>query len=182
MKVLSVLAILFVTTLAGCASSLKDFNAAIEKNQQYRFCALAVEPVANGATDNAVAVGRLNGNIHCGNGEETARRAAIQACSSRLGKTCVLAYEYDRNHNSYRSNQTGNINAYQAGIAESKMKRCDGYGFNRGTTPFAQCMQQVEQQESMDTVIQMQQNEIARQNQQEYFRKAQCYATGRLDC
>jgi hypothetical protein len=62
------------------------------------------------------------------------------------------------------------------------MQKCDAYGFKRGTTPFAQCLQQVEQQESIDAANAMQANELARQNQERLFRKSQCYFSGRLDC
>jgi hypothetical protein len=64
----------------------------------------------------------------------------------------------------------------------ARYSKCDSYGFKRGTTPFAQCLQQTEQQESIDAANQMQANELARQNQERLFRKSQCYASGRLDC
>jgi hypothetical protein len=188
MKLIYKLNIIYLLILTGCASTstMKDYQSFIEKYPTYRYCALAVEPVAGGRTDEAVKTNRVGSHTQCGNTQESARRVAINECSNRLGKSCLLAYEYDRNNNSYRSNQTNNIQAYQAAIAESKMKKCDGYGFKRGTTPFAQCMQQVEQQQamqdSMDLAIQIQQNEINRQFQQEQFRKAQCHFSGRMDC
>ena len=195
MTLLNKINLLFIIILAGCASTstMKAYQGAIEKYSEYRYCALAVEPVAGGRTDEAVQTNRMGSNTICANTQEYAKSSAINECSNRLGKTCVLAYEYDRNNNSYRSNQTKNIKVYEdfiaaskMKIAESKMKKCDGYGFKRGTTPFAQCMQQIEQQQamqdSMDLSIQIQQNEIFRQTQQDHFRKAQCYATGRMNC
>ena len=188
MTLLNKINLLFIIILAGCASTstMEAYQGAIEKYSEYRYCALAVEPVAGGRTDEAVQTSRGRSNIICANTQESAKRVAINECSNRLGKSCLLAYEYDRSNNSYQSNQTSNIKDYQAAIAESKMKKCDGYGFKRGTTPFAQCMQQIEQQQamqdSMDLSIQIQQNEIFRQTQQDHFRKAQCYATGRMNC
>jgi len=188
MKLLYKINILCLLILTGCASTstMKAYQGAIEKYSEYRYCALAVEPVAGGRTDEAVQTNRGGSNTICANTQESAKRVAINECSNRLGKSCLLAYEYDRNNNSYRSNQTSNIKVYQAAIAESKMKKCDGYGFKRGTTPFAQCMQQIEQQQaiqdSMDLSIQIQQNEIFRQTQQDHFRKAQCHFSGRMDC
>lgn len=188
MRLLNSIYLLFIVTLAGCASTstLKDYYGSIEKYTQYRYLALAVEPIVQGKTDDAVRLNRVGSQIVYGNNKEAVRNSALKQCSEKLAKPCVLAYEYDRNDNSYRSNQTNNIKVYENFIAESKMKKCDGYGFKRGTTPFAQCIQQIEQQQamqdSMDLSIQIQQNEIARQTQQEYFRKAQCHFSGRMDC
>ena len=78
--------------------------------------------------------------------------------------------------------QQQKIQQQQIARMESFKSRCDAYGFKRGTTEFAQCLQQAEAQQSMDNSIQMQQFEIDRRSSQENFRKAQCYATGRLDC
>lgn len=74
--------------------------------------------------------------------------------------------------------------ARQKQMAKVEMfrQRCDGYGFRRGTTEFSQCLQQAEQQQTMDNAVQMQANELNRQNQERLFRKSQCYLTGRLDC
>lgn len=60
--------------------------------------------------------------------------------------------------------------------------KCDSYGFRRGTSQFSQCLQQAEQQESIDAANQMRLNEINRQAQDRQWRKTQCYASGRLDC
>lgn len=53
--------------------------------------------------------------------------------------------------------------------------RCDSYGFQRGTTAFAQCMQTA-------AIQAFQENQQTQQDTQAHFRRAQCYATGRLDC
>jgi hypothetical protein len=60
--------------------------------------------------------------------------------------------------------------------------RCDSYGFKRGTNQFAQCLQQAERQQSIDNSIQMQQNELDRQNQERLYQKSQCFFSGRFDC
>lgn len=64
----------------------------------------------------------------------------------------------------------------------ARLARCEGYGFKRGTTPFAQCMQQAEQQESMNNMLNMQQNELNRQEQERNLKKSQCYFSGKLNC
>ena len=64
----------------------------------------------------------------------------------------------------------------------SLIKKCEGYGFQRGTTPFAQCLQQAEAQKKMDEAVKLQADELARQDSARRWRKAQCYASGRLDC
>jgi hypothetical protein len=50
-------------------------------------------------------------------------------------------------------------NQYRARLAqqayvERLAGKCDSYGFQRGTTAFAQCMQQAEQQQSIDNAMQ----------------------------
>ena len=70
----------------------------------------------------------------------------------------------------------------QSAKIEMFRQRCDGYGFKRGTTEFSQCLQQAGQQQTMDNAVQLQANELNRQNQERLFRKSQCYSTGRLDC
>ena len=74
--------------------------------------------------------------------------------------------------------------AQQERIAyESRLtSKCTNYGFKPGTTAFAQCLQQAEQQESMDNAVKFQQNVQNQQVQQQQFKKAQCYFSGRLDC
>ena len=62
------------------------------------------------------------------------------------------------------------------------LSKCDGYGFTRGTTAYAQCLQQAETQDSIDSANQMQANELHRQNQERLFRKSQCYLSARTDC
>ena len=76
----------------------------------------------------------------------------------------------------YRAQQ-----AQQANTARLNAK-CAGYGFQRGTTAFAQCMQQAEQQDSVDSAIQMQQNELNRQEQERNLIRTQCYLSGKLIC
>jgi hypothetical protein len=76
---------------------------------------------------------------------------------------------------------------YQAQLAkmeyESRMNsKCANYGFKSGTTEFAQCLQQAEQQESMDNAVKFQQNVQNQQYRQQQFQKAQCYFSGRMDC
>ena len=69
----------------------------------------------------------------------------------------------------------------QSRVAALKYK-CLQYGFKSGTTQFAQCLQQAEQQEAMNNAIIWQQNLQAQQQQQEAFKRAQCHFTGRMDC
>ena len=71
-------------------------------------------------------------------------------------------------------------------MAQQINERCAGYGFQPGTTAFSQCLQnEVHQaeaiQQSRNMMIQQGDAQAAR-DQQEQFRRAQCYATGRLDC
>ena len=168
--------------MTACGTTLKDYQGFIEKYPQNRYCALAVEPIANGMTDDAVRLSRVGSHTHCDNSESSAQSNAISYCSNRTGKSCVLAYTYDRNNHRYRSNQATNIREQQNAIIEAKMQKCDAYGFKRGTTPFAQCLQQIEQQEAIDSANQMQANELNRQASERQWRKTQCYASGRLDC
>ena len=65
-------------------------------------------------------------------------------------------------------------------------QRCAVYGFQPGTPAFSQCLQnEVHQaeaiQQSRNMMIQQGDAQAAR-DQQEQFRRAQCYGTGRLDC
>ncbi len=168
--------------LMGCSTTMKDYQGFIEKYPQNRFCVLAVEPVRQGKTDEAVQSGRVSSYTQCSNTEENARTVAIDQCTSKVGKQCVVAFEYDRNYNRYRSNQAQNTNDYRLAVIESKMKKCDGYGFKRGSTPFAQCLQQIENQELMDASVQMQRNELNRQEQERNIQKSQCFLAGRWDC
>ena len=65
---------------------------------------------------------------------------------------------------------------------QSLVNKCEGYGFKRGTTPFAQCLQQAEQQAVMEGAMLYQQNLQAQQQQEQMFRKAQCHFSGKMDC
>ena len=60
---------------------------------------------------------------------------------------------------------------------QDRQEKCSGYGFQSGTTAFAQCLQQAEQQESMDKAIMLQQSRQLEAERQEHFRRAQCYAS-----
>lgn len=60
--------------------------------------------------------------------------------------------------------------------------KCLQYGFKSGTTQFAQCLQQAEQQEAMNNAIRWQQNQEVNRERQEAFKRAQCHFTGRMDC
>ena len=60
--------------------------------------------------------------------------------------------------------------------------KCAGYGFQRGTTAFAQCMQQAEQQQSMDSALQMQKNELDRQEKERIKHRNKCWLLGKLEC
>jgi len=53
--------------------------------------------------------------------------------------------------------------------------KCDGYGFTRGTDAYAQCLQKADRDEA-DAY------QVYRQQQQDRWKAAQCYSTGRLDC
>ena len=182
MRALIGAAIFLILGLSGCATTMDDYQGYIQKFSEYRYCALAVAPVAGGRTDDAIRTNRVGSHTQCTNNQDYSRQNAIEQCSNNIGKQCVLAYEYDRNYNSYQSNQTNNAKAYEEVIVETKRKKCDGYGFQRGTAAFAQCMQQIEQQESMDSAIQMQQNELNRQEQERNLIRTQCYLSGKLIC
>ena len=182
MKVLNGTAIFLMIALSGCATTMDDYQGYIQKFSEYRYCALAVAPVAGGRTDDAIRTNRVGSHTQCTNNRDVSRRNAIDQCSNNIGKQCVLAYEYDRYYNSYQSNQTNNTKVYEEDIVETKRKKCDGYGFQRGTATFAQCMQQIEQQESMDSAIQMQQNAISSQEQQRLLKQSQCFFSGRMNC
>jgi outer membrane biogenesis lipoprotein LolB len=69
-------------------------------------------------------------------------------------------------------------NAYQ-----SLVNKCEGYGFKSGTTAFAQCLQQAEQQVVIENAMRAQHNyQSQQQQQQQQFKKAQCYFSGKWDC
>ena len=74
--------------------------------------------------------------------------------------------------------------AQQAQLANTARlnAKCAGYGFQRGTTAFAQCMQQAEQQQAMDSVLLMQKNELDRQEKERIDHRNKCWAMGKLDC
>jgi hypothetical protein len=57
------------------------------------------------------------------------------------------------------------------------MRKCDSYGFRRGTTEFAQCLQNAEQQKALEDAIYQQQNPPIN-----WFKASSCFSTGRLDC
>lgn len=71
---------------------------------------------------------------------------------------------------------------YEQSRFEALRNKCLQYGFQSGTTAFAQCLQQAEQQEIMTNAIRLQQEEQYQQQQRDTFRRAQCYFAGRLDC
>lgn len=48
--------------------------------------------------------------------------------------------------------------------------RCQQYGFQTGTTAFAQCLQQAEQQETVNNAILWQQDQQQRQQVQDAFK------------
>jgi len=56
----------------------------------------------------------------------------------------------------------------QQSYAERLAARCDGYGFQRGTTAFAQCMQQADSQTQAE-------NASSNQQVQQHFKNAQCW-------
>jgi len=68
--------------------------------------------------------------------------ALLAACS-----TPEQIAERDR-QNQYRAQLA------QQAYVERLAGKCDSYGFQRGTTAFAQCMQQVEQQQSIENAMQ----------------------------
>jgi hypothetical protein len=74
----------------------------------------------------------------------------------------------------------------QQAFVEKLNAKCIGYGFQPGTTAFAQCLQQAEQQaeqqESMNTALKMQQDELKRQKSERDWQTFQCYLKGRVDC
>ena len=71
-------------------------------------------------------------------------------------------------------------------LAQQINQRCAGYGFQPGSTAFAQCLQnEVHQAEAMQqgqNLMIQQSNAQSARDQQVQFRRAQCYGTGRLDC
>ena len=74
------------------------------------------------------------------------------------------------------------IPAYQRNAFQSLVNKCEGYGFKSGTTAFAQCLQQAEQQLVIENAMRAQQNYQSQQYQQQQFKKAQCYFSGKWDC
>ena len=70
----------------------------------------------------------------------------------------------------------------QQAYSDKLNSKCVGYGFQRGTTAFAQCMQQAEQQESMDNVVQMQKAELDRQEKVRKDHQTKCWVLGKLQC
>jgi outer membrane biogenesis lipoprotein LolB len=79
----------------------------------------------------------------------------------------------------YQRQQQWQAEQNQRSAFQSFVKKCEGYGFKSGTTAFAQCLQQAEQQSVIENAMQGQQNQ---QSPQQHFKRAQCYASGKLDC
>lgn len=107
-----------------------------------------------------------------------------------VGCTTPEQAQYQAQQRQYQAQQA-QLQAQQAREAYfvNLNAKCDGYGFQRGTTAFAQCLQQAEQQDSMDSALRMQrdalfiqQNAISNQQQQPAFQQANCFASGRLNC
>jgi hypothetical protein len=82
----------------------------------------------------------------------------------------------------YQRQQQWQAEQNQRNAYQSLVNKCESYGFKRGTTPFAQCLQQAEQQAVIERAMRDQQNRQALQQQQQQFRKAQCYFSGKWDC
>ena len=62
------------------------------------------------------------------------------------------------------------------------MSQCDGYGFQRGTTAFSQCLQQAEANEQAQDTLDAINRKGTPQDPNYWFKKSQCFSTGRLDC
>ena len=150
--------------LVGCGTSFGDFKTGIDKYPQSRFCALAVEPISGGRTDDAVRNGRVRSHSLCAYSQNIAIKDALNACNQRVGKQCVIAYVYDRQDNGYESFQNRNINDIENAKRISLMQKCDGYGFRRGTSEHSNCMMNIEQQnEAAETALRIEQNRIQQQ-------------------
>lgn len=75
-------------------------------------------------------------------------------------------------------------NAYQTqqALLQKLRIKCESYGFKSGTTEYSVCLQQAEQQESLNSAMQMQQEQARYLNSQENFRRASCVLSGKWDC
>lgn len=71
--------------------------------------------------------------------------------------------------------------AQQALLQKFRFK-CDAYGFKSGTTEYSVCLQQAEQQELLNSTMQMQLDQARYLNSQENFRRASCLLLGKWDC
>jgi len=80
--------------------------------------------------------------------------------------------EYLRN---VEENQRRNQAEFQARRMTQLQETCDGFGFKRGTDTYAQCLQRASR--DMNDAA-----DKANEEQREQWRRAQCYATGRLNC
>ena len=82
----------------------------------------------------------------------------------------------------YQYQQQSQAEQNQRNAFQSLVNKCEGYGFKSGTTPFAQCLQQAEQQLVIENAMRAQQNYQSQQYQQQQFKKAQCFFSGKWDC
>jgi hypothetical protein len=82
----------------------------------------------------------------------------------------------------YQYQQQSQAEQNQRNVFQSLVNKCEGYGFKSGTTAFAQCLQQAEQQLVIENAMRAQQNHQSQQYQQQQFKKAQCYFSGKWDC
>lgn len=69
----------------------------------------------------------------------------------------------------------------EANIERMKNK-CDSYGFARGTTAFAQCVQQAEANEEAQRALEAITSKGTPKDPNYWFDKSKCFATGKVDC
>lgn len=66
--------------------------------------------------------------------------------------------------------------------AQRLISQCDAYGFKRGTTPFSQCLQQAKANEQAQATLEAIRRKGTPEDPNYWFKKSQCFSTGRLDC
>lgn len=82
----------------------------------------------------------------------------------------------------YRRQQQMQAEQIRRNAFQMLVNKCEAYGFKSGTTAFAQCLQQAEQQAVIESAVRSQQEYQSQQQQQQLFKKAQCHFSGKIDC
>lgn len=91
---------------------------------------------------------------------------------------CMTSEQMAANAENARQQAVANREIYLQRLGD----RCRKYGFTSGTTAYAQCIQNAEQQDDAQNANMIQLNMQSQQLQQQQFQRAGCFATGRLDC